>query len=65
MSDDKKAPVDNETILLTLDQIGQTIDIMTNVVGRLRGYITEHMDDIDQLECEREKFLHNSSNTLH
>lgn len=65
MSDDKKAPVDNETILLTLDQIGQTIDIMTNVVGRLRGYITEHMDETEGLECEQEKFLHNNSNTLH
>jgi hypothetical protein len=65
MSDDKKAPVDNETILLTLDQIGQTIDIMTNVVGRLRGYITEHMDDPEGLECERETQQHNSSNTVH
>ncbi len=43
MSDDKKAQVDSETILMTLDQIGQTIDIMTNVVGRLRGYITEQV----------------------
>jgi hypothetical protein len=42
MSDDKKGQVDAETILMTLDQIGQTIDIMTDVVGRLRGYITEH-----------------------
>lgn len=41
MSEDKKAQVDSETILMTLDQIGQTIDIMTSVVGRLRGYITE------------------------
>ena len=65
MSEDKKAPVDNETILLTLDQIGQTIEIMTNVVGRLRGYITEHMDETERLECDREKFLHNSSNTRH
>ena len=40
MKEDKKARVDSETILMTLDQIGQTIDIMTNVVGRLRGYIT-------------------------
>ncbi len=45
MSDDKKAQLDSETILMTLDQIGQTIDIMTNVVGRLRGYITEQVDE--------------------
>jgi hypothetical protein len=44
MSDDKKAQVDSKTILMTLDQIGQTIDIMTSVVGRLRGYITEQAE---------------------
>lgn len=65
MSDDKKAPVDNEAILLTLDQIGQTIDIMTNVVGRLRGYITEHMEDAETMDSARGKFQHNSSNTRH
>jgi len=43
-SEDKKAQVDSETILMTLDQIGQTIEIMTNVVGRLRGYITEQAE---------------------
>ena len=65
MSDDKKAQVDNEAILLTLDQIGQTIDIMTNVVGRLRGYITEHMEDAEKIDATRGKFQHNSSNTRH
>ena len=41
MSNNKKAPIDTETILMTLDQLGQTIDIMTTVVGRLRHYVTE------------------------
>ncbi|MGK0441206.1 MAG: hypothetical protein ACJA0N_001003 [Pseudohongiellaceae bacterium] len=41
MSGQKKAPVDTETILMTLDQLGQTIDIMTTVVGRLRHYVSE------------------------
>ena len=41
MSNNKKAPVDTETILMTLDQLGQTIEIMTTVVGRLRHYVTE------------------------
>lgn len=44
MSTDKKEPVDSEKILITLDQIGQTIEIMTSVVGRLRGYINENND---------------------
>jgi hypothetical protein len=32
---------DNETILMALDQISQTIDVMTSVVGRLRTYVEE------------------------
>ena len=32
---------DNETILMALDQISQTIDVMTSVVGRLRSYVEE------------------------
>ena len=41
MSDNKKAPADTETILMALDQISQTIDVMTSVVGRLRTYLQE------------------------
>ena len=41
MSDNKKTASDNETILMALDQISQTIDVMTSVVGRLRTYLQE------------------------
>lgn len=41
MSDNKKATTDTETILMALDQISQTIDVMTSVVGRLRTYLQE------------------------
>jgi hypothetical protein len=41
MSDNKKSPTDTETILMALDQISQTIDVMTSVVGRLRTYLQE------------------------
>jgi hypothetical protein len=37
-SDDRS---DNETILIALDQISQTIDVMTSVVGRLRHFVQE------------------------
>ena len=32
---------ETETILMALDQISQTIDVMTSVVGRLRHYVQE------------------------
>ncbi|WP_019531001.1 hypothetical protein [Dasania marina] len=41
MNEQKKVPVDTETILMTLDQLSQTIEIMTTVVGRLRHYVCE------------------------
>ena len=45
MSDEKHDPTqdrnENERILLALDQISQTIDVMTSVVGRLRTYVEE------------------------
>ena len=39
MSDNK--PTETETILMALDQISQTIDVMTSVVNRLRNYVQE------------------------
>jgi len=33
--------MDTETVVMALDQISQTIDVMTNVVGRLRSYMRE------------------------
>ena len=34
-------PTESETILMALDQISQTIDVMTSVVGRLRNYMQQ------------------------
>ncbi len=39
MANSDKNPSDKETILMALDQISQTIDVMTSVVGRLRHYM--------------------------
>ena len=41
MEKNDKSGNDNETILMALDQISQTIDVMTSVVGRLRTYMQE------------------------
>ncbi len=36
-----KNPSETETILMALDQISQTIDVMTSVVGRLRHHVQQ------------------------
>lgn len=41
MDKDKKSSTDTETILMALDQVSQTIDVMTSVVGRLRSYLQD------------------------
>jgi len=41
MAGDNKSHGDTETMLLALDQISQTIDVMTSVVGRLRHQLRE------------------------
>lgn len=41
MARSDKTPSDTETIMIALDQISQTIDVMTSVVGRLRNYMQE------------------------
>ena len=41
MADGDKTRSDNETIMMALDQISQTIDVMTSVVGRLRNYLQQ------------------------
>ena len=41
--DEKQLPVDPETILFTLDQLGQTGDVMNKVITRLRGYVMQNM----------------------
>jgi hypothetical protein len=41
MDNGNKNPKETETILMALDQISQTIDVMTSVVGRLRTYLQQ------------------------
>jgi hypothetical protein len=40
-SEPDDSATEQETILLALDQISQTIDVMTSVVGRLRCFVEE------------------------
>lgn len=64
MADEKKAPMDTETILMALDQISQTIDVMTNVVGRLRSYMQEQQN-IQNRDSSDQKIEAASNQTVH
>lgn len=43
MSDDKFTEEDPERTLVTLDQLSQTIEVMTSVVNRLRRHLSEQI----------------------
>jgi hypothetical protein len=65
MDNSNKTPKDTETILMALDQISQTIDVMTSVVGRLRTYMqqqeaTTSTDKTQELRAEMrsDRILH-------
>ena len=46
-SSKKNSAVDPEEILITLDQVSQTIDIMNSVVGRLKNYLVDHLEELE------------------
>lgn len=43
MSDNKHADNDPERTLVTLEQLSQTIEVMTSVVNRLRQHLSEQL----------------------
>jgi len=64
MANNDKSPSDNETIMMALDQISQTIDVMTSVVGRLRNYMQQRESAATdqkkalQAEIKSDRILH-------
>lgn len=64
MASSDKNPSDTETILMALDQISQTIDVMTSVVGRLRSYMQQQesaaADQAKEIQAEMrsDRILH-------
>lgn len=46
----QKPSMDPETILITLDQVNQTIEVLSNVVTRLQRYVQTHMPQQPQNE---------------
>ena len=63
MSDNGK-PTETETVLMALDQISQTIDVMTSVVNRLRNYVQQQQLNAAETtqdastELEADRILH-------
>ena len=64
MNKSDKNPSDNETILMALDQISQTIDVMTSVVGRLRNYLQQQEAAAADQQKELQAEMH-SDRILH
>jgi len=64
MASGNKNPSDTETIMMALDQISQTIDVMTSVVGRLRNYMQQQQTSAGdqkkelQAEVKGDRVLH-------
>ncbi|MCG8413992.1 MAG: hypothetical protein MI746_07215 [Pseudomonadales bacterium] len=53
MSEEKQTENDPERTLLTLDQLSQTIEVMTSVVNRLRQHLSEQLKA--QAEAQKEE----------
>lgn len=69
MSRSKKPPLDADTILVTLDQIGNSIDAMTDVVNQLREYLDLNFEEevvVDlEFDDEGRPLLEREFRTLH
>lgn len=48
MENHEKDFSDTETVLMALDQISQTIDVMNSVVGRLRTHVQQQALTVTQ-----------------
>jgi phage gpG-like protein len=46
---------DRESILMALDQLSQTIDVMTSVVGRLRSHVEAHVEAQERVETKADR----------
>ncbi len=64
MARSDKNPSETEAILIALDQLNQTIDVMTSVVGRLRSHMqqreaaaSDQTKDL-QIEMQSDRILH-------
>ena len=50
MSEEKHLDNDPERTLVTLEQLSQTIEVMTNVVNRLRQHLSDQLKDLTEAQ---------------
>jgi hypothetical protein len=65
MSNNEKNSPEAETILMALDQISQTIDVMTSVVGRLRSFVRQQQASTGSEQRQDLRAEMHSDRTLH
>jgi hypothetical protein len=64
MANSDKNPSETESILIALDQLSQTIEVMTSVVGRLRNHVQQREEAASdqtkdlQIEMQSDRILH-------
>ena len=64
MANSDKNPSETESILIALDQLSQTIEVMTSVVGRLRNHVQQREEAASdqtkdlQVEMQSDRILH-------
>jgi hypothetical protein len=64
MANSDKNPSETEAILIALDQLSQTIEVMTSVVGRLRNHVQQREEAASdqtkdlQIEMQSDRILH-------
>ena len=61
MSKDKPAGLDAETALHTLDQLSQTIEVMSDVVNRLRRHLSRQLRLSEQQQDEDHQEPHSAA----
>lgn len=61
---DKDVDNDPERTLITLDQLSQTIEVMTSVVNRLRRHLSEQLKSKMAAEAEQERQISAASRQI-
>ena len=64
MANSDKNSSETDAILIALDQLSQTIEVMTSVVGRLRNHVQQREEAASdqtkdlQIEMQSDRILH-------